>query len=116
MPLYEWITLAVYAAVFLVFTLVVGRVLRSRGRVFLGHSFRDQPEVAESVDFLLILGFYLLCLGLLLWNVGVSPYQIDTVQKVVQEVALRLGISIFVVAAFHSMNILVLSVLNRRSR
>jgi hypothetical protein len=116
MPAYDLIALAAYGLAFLVFTLIVGRVLRARGGVFLGQTFEDQPKVAESVDFLLALGFYLLCTGLLLWNLGISPFQIDSVQKVVQEVALRLGISIFVVAAFHSLNILVLSVLNRRSR
>jgi hypothetical protein len=37
------------------------------------------------------------------------------ISDVFQSIALRLGISIFVVAAFHSLNILILAILNRKS-
>jgi hypothetical protein len=123
------LAISIYAVLFTAFTVVVGRALRTRGRVFLDHTFGNQPTVARSVHFLLDLGFYLLCLSLLLWNIGAPPtgsYQIDPanpgamismfgISDVFQSIALRLGISIFVVAAFHSLNILILAILNRKS-
>lgn len=112
------ITLGLYSAIFGAFTLVVGRALRSSGKTFLDHTFGGQRTVASSVHFLLSLGFYLTCTSLLLWNLGTMPAGGANFDgfDVVQCVALRLGVSVFVVATFHTTNVLVLSVLNRNSR
>ena len=116
-------SLAVYAVLFATFTYLVGSALRSRGWLFLSNTFENRPAVASSVQFLLNLGFYLMCLSLLLWNLGLDPStrwvdgkQVFTVRDLVQTVSVRLGISIFVVAAFHTINILVLSILSTKSR
>ena len=97
-----------------------GAFARARGKVFLNHTFQRQPAVADSVQFLLSLGFYLMCLSLFLWNLGVTPtvsfQHVFSMTDLVQTIAVRLGISIFVVAAFHTLNILVLSVLNRNNQ
>lgn len=118
----QLVALAIYAVGFAGFTFTVGHALRSRGRIFLNHTFERQPAVAESVHFLLSLGFYLMCLSLLLWNLGIEPSRsfkdgipVFTTTHLVQTVAERLGISIFVVAAFHTLNILILSILNRNN-
>lgn len=66
---------------------------------------------------------YLTCLGLLLWNLGTDPStrwvdgkQVFTLRDLVQSVSTRLGVSIIVVAVLHTVNILVLSILNQKSR
>ena len=116
------IAMATYAVAFTGFTFAVGWALRSRGWVFLSHTFEGRSEVAKSVRFLLDLGFYLTCLGLLLWNLGIEPegkwvdgQRVFSVATCIQTVAVRLGVSIFVVAAFHTTNILILSVLSRQN-
>jgi hypothetical protein len=114
------VALALYAAAFGAFTFFVGAALRSRGWLFLSSTFEHRPAVASSAQFLLNLGFYLTCLGLLLWNLGIDPatrwvdgQQVFTLRDVVQSVSTRLGVSIIVVAALHTVNILVLSILNK---
>jgi hypothetical protein len=117
------VALAVYGVIFAAFTYFVGAALRSRGWLFLSSTFEHRPAVANSVQFLLNLGFYLTCLSLLLWNLGIDPStrwvdgkQVFAMRDLVQTVSTRLGISIFVVAAFHTVNILVLSILSQKSR
>ena len=117
------IALAAYAVLFFTFTFFVGAALRSQGQLFLSSTFEDRPAVASSVQFLLNLGFYLTCLSLILWNIGLDPshrwvdnQDVFTMKDIIQTVSERLGISIFVVAAFHTINILVLSILNQKSR
>jgi hypothetical protein len=117
------LALGVYGGLFAAFTYFVGSALRSRGWLFLSDSFEDRPAVASSVQFLLNLGFYLMCLSLLLWNLGLDPStrwadgeQVFTMRDLIQTVSVRLGISIFVVAAFHTVNILVLSILSAKRR
>jgi hypothetical protein len=117
------VALAAYACLFAAFTFFVGGALRSRGWLFLSGTFEHRPAVASSVQFLLNLGFYLTCLGLLLWNLGTDPSarwldgkQVFTLRDVVQTVSTRLGVSIIVVAVLHTVNLLVLSILNQKSR
>ena len=84
------------------------RVLLAGGSGFLGR--------IVAADFLLTLGFYLLCVSLLLWNLGIPPNgQEFTLIDLLQSVSARLGLSIFAVAAFHSLNVLILSILNRNN-
>jgi hypothetical protein len=117
------VALGTYAVIFAAFTCFVGAALRSHGRLFLGSTFEHRPAVAESVQFLLNLGFYLTCLSLILWNLGEDPRSgwedgksIYTLKDMIQTISTRLGISIFVVSAFHTINILALSILNQKSR
>lgn len=114
------VALAIYGVCFAGFTIAVGSVLRSRGRVFLTHTFGERPAVADAVHFLLSLGFYLTCTALLLLNLGISPENgnrgVYSTFDALQTITVRLGISIFVVATFHTANVLILSVLNRTNR
>jgi len=122
------VALIIYAVLFTGFAAVVGRMLKRHGGVLLADSFGDDSPVGKSVSFLLDLGFYLLCLGLVLWNVGSPPtgqwrpdpdnpqqsMNVFAPEDVFYSVAMRLGVSIFVVAVFHSLNILVVSILSRK--
>jgi hypothetical protein len=53
----------VYAAASLGLTIGLARVLFKNGAVFLEDVFKDKPRMAEAVNRLLVVGFYLLNLG-----------------------------------------------------
>jgi hypothetical protein len=115
------IALGIYGVLFLAFIYFTGAALRKRGWTFLSNTFEHRPAVADSVQFLLSLGFYLTCLSLLLWNLGTDPSgswspegREFTTKDIVQTVATRLGICIFVVSIFHTINLLTLAVLNKK--
>lgn len=108
----------IFAVAFILAVAIIARILGAYGRRFLEHTFKSDDAIVRPVHVLLNLGFYLLCIGLFLWNIGVggSGYsQEDIYFQVVEDAALRLGISIFVVGAFQSTNILVLAILNRKN-
>jgi hypothetical protein len=108
----------IFAVAFIVAVAIIARILSAYGRRFLDHTFKSDDAIVQPVHILLNLGFYLLCIGLFLWNIGVggSSYSQEEIYfQVVEDAALRLGISIFVVGAFHSTNILVLAILNRKN-
>jgi len=110
--------LGIFAVVFIIAVAIIARILSTYGRRFLNHTFKSDDAIVQPVHILLNLGFYLLCIGLFLWNIGVggSSYSQENIySQVIEDAALRLGISIFVVGAFHSMNILVLAILNRKN-
>jgi hypothetical protein len=103
-----------YLVLFVVFTLIVGYLLRTRGRVFLDHVFAGDTRVVTATNFLLNVGFYLLCMGMLLLNVGTESH-VSSLADAIRSVALRLGIGIVVVAVLHTLNVVVLALLIRRS-
>jgi len=50
---------AVYLAISLLVTVWVARILHQNGRVFLIDAFHGNAELADSVNHLLVVGFYL---------------------------------------------------------
>lgn len=108
----------ILSIVFIIAVASITRILSAYGRRFLNHTFKSDDAIVQPIHILLNLGFYLLCIGLFLWNIGVegSSYSQENIYlQVIEDAALRLGISIFVVGAFHSINILVLAIPNRKN-
>ena len=58
-----WIYLS-YTLVSVLMTAWVARTLHKNGRIFLLEAFNDNEEMADSVNHLLVVGFYLINLGL----------------------------------------------------
>ena len=110
----------IFTVVFVPLVVILARILGKYGKRFLGHTFRSNEDIVQPVHVLLNVGFYLLSAGLFLWNVGVggngyvsNPGNLAILG--IEDAALRLGISIFVLGVFHSVNILVIAILNRKN-
>lgn len=54
---------AAYTAIAVSLTILLARVLSRNGAVFLEDVFREKPKMADAVNRLLVVGFYLLNLG-----------------------------------------------------
>lgn len=57
------ITYAVYLVVSIAMTVWVARTLHKNGRIFLVDSFGGNAPLADSVNHLLVVGFYLINIG-----------------------------------------------------
>jgi hypothetical protein len=53
----------VYLAISLTVTVWVAKTLHKRGRIFLVDAFHGQQELADSINHLLVVGFYLINVG-----------------------------------------------------
>ncbi len=104
----------IYSAIFAAFTLLLGIYLNRKGRFLLGELFKDSPTVGSILAVFLNIGWYLVCIGLLLWNIGIETAAVGF-SEIFREVALRLGISIFVVGVLHFLNVLTVAVLSRKT-
>jgi hypothetical protein len=104
----------VYLAASVVLTVWVGRTLHSYGRRFLIEVMEDEI-LADSVNHLLLVGFYLVNIGvaaLLVNSTGLLRSPAD----VVQTVATQLGIVLLVLGAMHFTNLFVLHQLRRSTQ
>ena len=103
----------VYLLVSVCLTVWVARTLHRNGRRFLVDVFNDQG-LADSVNHLLVVGFYLINLGVvaLLVNAGASP---GSLSAVVRTVTTNVGFVLLVLGGMHFMNLLILSRMRRRT-
>jgi hypothetical protein len=104
----------VYLAASVCLTVWVGGTLYRNGRVFLVSVFQE-AGLADSVNHLLVVGFYLVNLGAaaLLINAGGAP---GSLPDMVQETVTRIGVVLLVLGTMHFFNMLVLHLIRRPLR
>ena len=100
-------SLSIYTAYFLIslgMTIWVARTLHKNGRLFLIEAFSGNQELADSVNHLLLVGFYLINIGFILLFLRVGPKPADIVEGV-EYISTKLGIVILVLGGMHFFNI-----------
>jgi len=106
------VTYAVYLLISAGMTVWVARTLFKHGRPFLVDAFRGNEVIAESVNHLLVVGFYLVNLGYvsLSLRARVSP---TSLAGALELLSVKIGWVLLVLGFMHFMNILVISKLRR---
>jgi hypothetical protein len=102
---------ALYLTLSLAVTAWVGTTLYRKGRLFLVDVFR-QEGLADSVNHLLVVGFYLVNLGVvaLLITADTGP---RTPADVIQAVVGKVGVVLLILGGMHFMNLFVLHRIRR---
>ena len=105
---------AIYLTAAAILTVWVSSTLHKNGRVFLVSVF-PQEGLADSINHLLVVGFYLINLGwaALFINAGGSP---QSLADMVQETVTRLGVVLLVLGGMHFFNMFVLYLIRRGRR
>jgi hypothetical protein len=104
----------VYAAIAVGLTVWLARTLFRNGAVYLRDVFPDNNELAEAVNRLLVVGFYLFNLGyaaLLLRSRDAS-----TVVEAIETLAFKLGLLLLSLGAMHFFNMYLFHRIRRRSK
>ncbi len=92
-----------YTIISIAMTVWVARTLHKNGRIFLLDAFKDKEEMADSVNHLLVVGFYLINIGfiLLFLRFGTPP---TTLEKGIEYIATKLGVVLLVLGLMHFFN------------
>lgn len=109
------ITYFVYLGISIALTVWVARTLHRRGRVFLVDAFAGDEKVADSVNDLLVVGFYLLNLGYiaLVLKYGDKPVELA---EAIEFLSTKIGLVLMILGVMHFINLLVISGMRRRTR
>jgi hypothetical protein len=100
------VTYAVYTALSIAITVWVARTLFKNGRVFLVDSFLGNEPLADSVNRLLVVGFYLVNLGFVAMFLKYGDKPTDW-RLAIEFVSSKVGIVLLVLGAMHFLNIIV---------
>ena len=98
------ITYAVYLVLSLGITVWVARTLHAHGRLFLVDAFHGQEGLADSVNKLLVVGFYLINLGWIINTLRITV-PIITAQRAVELLSNKIGTVLFVLGIMHFFNL-----------
>ena len=104
-----------YAALSLMVTVWVARTLHKNGRVFLIDAFRGNADLADSVNQLLVVGFYLINIGWVLLALK-SEGTLTTVRQFIELLSDKMGVVLLVLGGMHFFNLYVFSRLRSRPR
>ena len=107
-------TYFVYLSISVILTVWVAHTLHRNGRIFLVDSFSGNEQLADSVNHLLVVGFYLINIGYvaLALKENVAP---EDLRGVLELLSTKVGIVLLVLGGMHFFNILVFSKMRRRA-
>jgi len=102
---YWIITYVMYLLITLPTMIWVARTLHKHGRIFLVEAFSGKESLADSVNHLLVVGFYLVNFGFITLYMKTSV-PLTSARVAVEETFLKVGIAILVLGAMHFFNIM----------
>lgn len=107
-------TYLIYLVLSIGMTIWVARTLHTNGRIFLIDSFNGNEVLADSVNHMLVVGFYLINIGYvsLALKYGVKP---ETFQQAIEFLSTKVGLVLVVLGLMHFFNMYVISKMRRRA-
>jgi hypothetical protein len=106
---------AVYLLISLLVTIWVARTLHKNGRVFLVDAFHGNTELADSVNHLLVVGFYLVNVGYVALALRTGAVLL-TPRDAIELVSQKIGWVLLILGAMHFFNIYIFHRLRRKGQ
>lgn len=97
------ITYTLYVTITIALTIWVARTLHGNGRVFLIDAFHGNAEMADAVNKLLVVGFYLINVGFVALFLRFGDKPTDLVEGI-EYIATKVGVVLLVLGAMHFFN------------
>src|SRR6185503_2624705 len=103
-----------YLAISIALTVWVAHTLHKNGRIFLVDVFHGNESLADSVNHLLVVGFYLINFGYISLALKLG-YDVETAREGIEALSWKVGLVLLTLGGMHFFNLLVFSRMRRRS-
>lgn len=107
-------TYGLYLALSLPLTMWVARTLHKNGRIFLVDCFHGNEPLADSVNHLLVVGFYLVNFGFVSMYLKLAD-EVVAARGVFEALSGKLGVVLLVLGAMHFGNLLLFTKMRKRA-
>src|ERR1700757_4359129 len=104
-----------YLAISIALTIWVARTLYRSGRIFLLDAFRGNDALADSVNHLLVVGFYLINVGYIALVLRSDQKPLNVVEAM-EIFSHKIGIVLLVLGIMHFINIKIFSSMRHRAQ
>jgi hypothetical protein len=108
------ITYAIYLLIALPLTVWVARTLFRNGRIFLVDCFHGNESLADSVNRLLLMGFYLVNFGFVVLYLKLAS-DVHETRGVFEALSSKLGVVLLVLGAMHFLNLIIFTKMRKRA-
>lgn len=108
-------TYTAYIILSIFLTVWVAQTLHKNGRVFLVDVFNGEESLADSVNHLLVVGFYLINLGYVSLALKIGG-EISTARGGIEALSWKIGLVLLVLGGMHFFNLFVFSRIHRRPK
>lgn len=108
------VTYALYLVIALPLTIWVARTLFRNGRVFLVDCFHGNEELADSVNRLLLMGFYLVNFGFVTLYLKLAR-DVNETRGVFEALSSKLGVVLLVLGGMHFFNLIIFTKMRKRA-
>ena len=113
MTLHVW-TYLVYLGLSIAATVWVARTLHRNGRIFLIDCFHGNKDLADSVNHLLVVGFYLINIGFVSLALRFGVLAGDT-KEALESLSTKMGLVLLVLGFMHFFNLAVFTNCRKRA-
>lgn len=107
-------TYALYLAISITLTVWVARTLHKNGRLFLIDAFHGNEALADSINHLLVVGFYLVNAGYVTLALKYGDKATD-LQSLLEALSTKVGAVLLILGAMHFFNLYVFSKMRKRA-
>ncbi|MFD6226770.1 hypothetical protein ACFWFZ_07795 [Streptomyces sp. NPDC060232] len=107
------VTYVIYLLISIALTVWVARTLSRNGRVFIGDVLQGNEKLADAVNQLLVVGFYLVNIGFVTLYLR-SGKEVGTARALFEALSVKLGVVLLVLGVMHLGNVWVLNRMRRR--
>lgn len=108
-------TYIAYVALSVFLTVWVARTLHKNGRVFLIEVFHGDEKIADSVNHLLVVGFYLINLGYVTLALKIAQ-KFETIQEGIEALSWKIGLVLLVLGGMHFFNLYIFNRIHRKPK
>lgn len=109
------ITYLSYVCLSVALTVWVAQTLHRNGRIFLVDVFHGNEALADSVNHLLVVGFYLINFGYVTLALKLG-YEVKTAQEGIEALSWKVGLVLLVLGAMHFFNLIVFTRIRRHGQ
>lgn len=106
-------TYLIYLGLSIALTLGVGHALYRNGRAFLHDAFAGNPALADSINRLLVVGFYLINLGFVSLELKLNRAPIDAAESI-EMLSGKMGFVLITLGIMHFVNLCAFSKFRRK--
>src|SRR5882757_4835544 len=107
-------TYCLYLAISIALTVWVAKTLHKHGRLFLVDAFHGNEPLADSINHLLVVGFYLINIGYVSLALKYGDKAAD-LQELLEALSTKIGAVLLILGGMHFFNLYVFSKMRKRA-
>jgi len=98
----------IYLSITILIILKVGKICYENGNIFVSELIPNHADLCQKINQILLLGYYLLNIGYCAMNL-ISWEKILSINQLIEVIALKTAIIIFIISLMHYTNIIILT-------